>query len=61
MSDRFATVIVAVRIPSTEPYAETLGEVAGAIEDGVQRTGLTYRLEVDAIALDADGQWVTRI
>lgn len=60
MSDRFAVVIAEVRIPSDEDYAKTLGEVAAAVEDGVQCTGLTYRLETDTIVRVAGGRWGNR-
>lgn len=45
MGDRIATVIVEVQIPAGEDCNEKLAEVTGAIEGGVQSTGLTYRLE----------------
>lgn len=60
MSDRFAVVIAEVRIPSGVDYTETLTEAVGAIEGGVQSTGLTCRLETDTIVRVAGGRWGNR-
>jgi hypothetical protein len=60
MSYRIATVITEVQIPFDEDYTETLAEVVGAIEGGVQSTGLTYHLEWDTIARDGSDRWVNR-
>jgi hypothetical protein len=55
MSTRIATITAEVRISSDESYSETLSEVMGEIEEGIQRTGLTYRVWVGSAEAEPAG------
>jgi hypothetical protein len=52
MSTRIERITVEIEIPvDGEPISETIAEVMGEMEDGIQRLGLTYRWAED------DGRW----
>lgn len=45
MSTRIERITVEVEVPADgEPISEVLAEVMGEIEDGIQRTGVAYRM-----------------